>query len=87
MIYKDIQAVADIMNDAAEREVAYEAACKSWQEKAGSRGIIAESSEDLEDVEVIDPSSLGFNKQDCCNGEEDCYDYDEDCMKKSSSVE
>ena len=87
MIYKDIQAVADMMNDATEREAAYEAACKSWQEKAGSRGIIAESNEDLEDVEVIDPSSLGFNKQDCCNGEEDCYDYDEDCMKKSSSVE
>ena len=84
MIYKDIQAVADMMNDAAEREAAYEAACSSWQEKAGSRGLIAESGEDLEDVEVIDPSSLGFKKQD---SGEDCDDYDEDCMKKSSSAE
>ena len=70
------------MNEAARSDAAYEAACSSWQAKAGSRGLIAES-EDLEDVEVIDPSLLGFGEQDI-RDEEDTADYDEDCAKKQA---
>ena len=72
-----------MMNEAARSDAAYEAACSSWQAKAGSRGLIAESGEDLEDVEVIDPSSLGFGEQGS-GDEEDAVDYDEDCAKKQA---
>ena len=53
MSYRDIQMIADFMNESAAQEAKYSRACQLWESK--------QKSYDDEDVKVIDPASLGFN--------------------------
>lgn len=55
MSYRDIQMIADFMNESAAQEANYSRACKMWESK--------QKDYDDEDVKVIDPASLGFNVQ------------------------
>lgn len=55
MSYRDIQMIADFMNESAAQEAKYSRACKMWESK--------QKDYDDEDVKVIDPASLGFNTE------------------------